>query len=198
MQWKTKYLHLYLLDLFVFFWLVLFPSGEKNTHRLVQHVSDWSSCKVILTPLVSVLLCSSVSSTCTSCVFQSASIFALLLTSLTRFSALFLLFTFLSPLLISYIFFVPPPIFLCLSSLPPFSLFLSLPLPFSKLNSRVNPCSFRPSEKKGGQKGKDSSLFGISIKMKVAPYFCTKKRQREMENGRKTWTRDTIKREKAC
>lgn len=40
MQWKTKYLHLYLLDLFVFFWLVFFPSGEKNTHRLVQHVSD--------------------------------------------------------------------------------------------------------------------------------------------------------------
>lgn len=31
MQWKTKYLHLYLLDLFVFFWLVFFHQ-VKRTH----------------------------------------------------------------------------------------------------------------------------------------------------------------------
>lgn len=42
---------------------------------------------------------------------------------------------------------------------------------FSKLNSGVNPCSFCPPEKKRGQRGKDSSLFGINIKMKVAYYF---------------------------
>lgn len=61
---------------------------------------------------------------------------------------------------------------------PLFSLSPSVSLAaFSKLNSRVNPCSFRPPEKKEGQKGKDSSLFGISIKMKLAPYFCTPKKE---------------------
>ena len=33
--------------------------------------------------------------------------------------------------------------------------------------------------------------------MKVAPYFCTPKKKREMEKGRKTRTRNTIKRETA-
>lgn len=57
---------------------------------------------------------------------------------------------------------------------PSFSYFCLFSPPrsaFSKLNSGVNPCSFCPPEKKRGQRGKDSSLFGISIKMKVAPYF---------------------------
>lgn len=58
---------------------------------------------------------------------------------------------------------------------------------FSKLNSRVNPCSFLPPEKKGGQRGKDSSLFGISIKMKVAPYFGTPPPLQKKKEDRGRW-----------
>merc|ERR1712035_9075 len=75
-----------------------------------------------------------------------------------------LFFTFVSPLCILY-FSSDPSQYFCVPPHPPFlSVCLSLSA-FSKLNSRVNPCSFRPPEKKRAQKGKDSSLFGISIKM---------------------------------
>lgn len=67
---------------------------------------------------------------------------------------------------------------------------------FTKLNSGANPSSLHPQEKKGEQKGKDSSLLGINIKMKVAPYFCTPhKKKSRMRKGRQTRTRNTIKRE---
>lgn len=150
--------------------------------------------QVTLTYLVSV------SSTCTSCMLQYClpSIF-ISVVSLPVFSTFFFAYSPSSPLSV-----------FCMSRPTPLNISMSLLTPLFSLCLCASLCLFKakfksksllvpsPTEERG-TKGKRFITFWNYHQNESGTIFLhPKKRKREMKNGRKTRTRNTIKREKAC